>query len=656
MNHAREAGLLAHLLESPRPIQYIDVNRKDSSMQYKPMLLLLVVTNGRSGCAAGENRSAAALGGAGYASESEEGIYNRFPQLLVLAQKLDCASAAFYLGDRESSQASARELLHDIADVRAMSPDPAVCDHLDYMDDRARCLLQRIDDDELQGQTRPNMVSLIDSIARTTVVEEEIEIVYNQKTRYWIDYFKGSGHKHFSRWLERTGEFQDVIEPILTDVGLPRDLLYLAVIESGLSMTAKSHMKAIGPWQFMAGTARLFGLRINWWIDERSDIVASTYAAANYLKYLHDLFDSWPLALAAYNAGEHRIAYAIARQRTTDYWRLDLPAQTMWFVPKFMAALAIGRNPEAYGFEKPRKAPLLFDIIEVEQPFELRAIANAADCSLSDIKNLNPHFKKWCTPPDMVVEIKVPRGTGEQCRSRLAATRQHKLQSFVQHRVKKGETVSGIAADYEVSAKEIMKLNEISLARSIRAGNILLIPVKDVQRSSRVASEPSYRNPRVPLNPGFQPLLSGEGGQKQIRCVVRKDDTLVRIAERFHTSLAQLRDWNKLSYESTIHPGDTLWIRMMSSDVPKETRVSRVTGMAGTPDTDPPAAPAAGIDALPEANGARCVTHTVKKGETLTSIGRIYKVDISAILAWNKKTNRNRLYPGEKLKIWIGTD
>ncbi|MDD4856898.1 MAG: LysM peptidoglycan-binding domain-containing protein [Candidatus Krumholzibacteria bacterium] len=622
-------------------------------MQYKPVLLLLVISIALSGCTAGENRSVAALGGAGCVSESEEDIYVRFPQLLVLAQKLDCASAAFYLGDRESSQASARELLQDIADVRAMSPDPAACDHLDYMDDRARCLLQRIDDDELQGQTRPNMVALIDSIARNTVVDEEIEIVYNQKTRYWIDYFKGSGRKHFSRWLERTGELEDVIEPILTDVGLPRDLMYLAVIESGLSMTAKSHMKAFGPWQFMSGTARLFGLRINWWIDERSDIVASTYAAANYLKYLHDLFDSWPLALAAYNAGEHRVAYAITRQRTTDYWRLDLPAQTMWFVPKFMAALAIGRSPETYGFERPSRSPLQFDIIEVEQPFNLGAIADAAGCSLSEIKSLNPHFKKWCTPPDMVVEVKVPRGAGEHCLSQLAEMKQQKLQSFVQHRVKKGETISHIAADYEVSAKEIMKVNEIDLARNIHPGNILLIPVKDTQRSARIASRPSYRSPKPPLDQASQPLLSAADGQSQIRYVVRKNDTLVKIAERFHTSLAQLREWNNLSYESNIHPGDTLWIRMKPADARDEKQASMEHGGSETP-----LAPNASAD--PEspasANDPQCVTHTVKKGETLTSIGRLYKVNVSSILAWNKRTNRNKLYPGEKLKIYIETD
>jgi hypothetical protein len=325
-------------------------------------------------------------------------IYSRSPQLLVLEQKLDRASAYFYFGQFDLAASSANDLVQAVAGLRATAPDAPVCERLEYLEARALSLLQRLSDDEMVRETSPHLATLIDSVALNNVVEEEIEIEYNRKTEHWIDYFQGAGRNHFSRWLARVGSFRDIIEPILVDVGIPRDLLYLAVIESGLNLSAKSYMKAIGPWQFMTGTGKVFGLRINWWLDERKDIVA-----ANYLKYLYDLFGSWPLALAAYNSGEHRVARAITNQRTMDYWQLRLPAQTTWFVPKFMAALAIGRDPEAYGFENLPADPLEFDIIEVERPTELRRIAEAADCSLSEIKELNPHFKKWCTPPDMVV-------------------------------------------------------------------------------------------------------------------------------------------------------------------------------------------------------------------------------------------------------------
>jgi membrane-bound lytic murein transglycosylase D len=581
-------------------------------------------------------------------------IYRRFPQLLALEHKLDRAFQYFYVGQPDLAVSAANDLLQGVEGIRAALPQPSACERLEYLESRALCLLRRISDDELELDTSPHVAQLIDSVALNNVVEEEIEVEYNGKTEHWINYFQGAGRKHFSRWLTRVGSFRDIIEPILVDVGIPRDLLYLAVIESGLNLSAKSYMKAIGPWQFMTGTGKLFGLRINWWLDERKDIVAATYAAANYLKYLHDLFGSWPLALAAYNSGEHRVARAITNQRTTDYWQLRLPAQTTWFVPKFMAALAIGRNPEAYGFEKPPADPLEFDIIEIERPTDLRKIAEAADCSLSEIKDLNPHFKKWCTPPDMVVEVKVPRGAGPLCGERLAAMKRDKLESFVQHKVKKGETLSGIAAQHDMTVKEIRNFNEIGSAQTIHPGNILLIPVKDTVRPARVANRPSYRNPELPHDSVSLPLLSVADGEKQIRYIVKKDDTIVKIAKRFHASLVQIREWNDLGYDSVLRPGDTLRIRMVPSPGFEGAGSASFAGRPVEGDGSPP-----GIGTAPDREetsakaGARQITHVVRKGETLSSIGRLYKVAISDILEWNRRTNRNKLYPGEKITIWV---
>jgi membrane-bound lytic murein transglycosylase D len=596
-----------------------------------------------------------ALGASGGTAERPDDIYRRAPELLALEQKLDRASTYYFFGQEDIAVSAANDLVQAVAGLRSTSTDGGVCERLDDLENRALCLLRRISDDEIERETSPHIATLIDSVALNNVVEEEIEIEYNGKTEHWIDYFQGSGRKYFSRWLARVGSFRDVIEPILVDVGIPRDLLYLAVIESGLNLSAKSYMKAIGPWQFMTGTGKLFGLRINWWLDERKDIVAATYAAANYLKYLYDLFGSWPLALAAYNSGEHRVARAITTQRTTDYWQLRLPAQTTWFVPKFMAALAIGRDPEAYGFEKPPSEPLEFDIIEIERPTELRKIAEAADCSLSEIKDLNPHFKKWCTPPDMVVEVKVPKGAGEACSDRLAAMKKDKLQSFVQHKVKRGETLSGIAAQHEVTVKDIRSFNEIAASQSIHTGNILLIPVKDTVRSARVASRPSYRNPDLPREDISLPLLSAIDGGRQIRYIVKKDDSIVKIAERFHASLAQIREWNGLTYDSVLRPGDTIRIRVAQS--PGIERQSSPAGLSASAagKNDPPRAneaPPAGDGSTANA-GERRITHVVRKGETLSAIGRLYKVGVSDILSWNRKTNRNKLYPGEKITIWV---
>jgi len=583
--------------------------------------------------------------------DSDELFYRRHPQVLTLEQKLDRASTLFYFGEFESSAAAARDLLPTINDLRAASHDPELCDHLDYLEFRTHCLLDRMAMDEIERGSEPHMFALVDSLARSTVIEEEIEVEFNAKTQHWISYFRGSGRKHFSRWLDRAGEFKDVIEPILVEVGVPRDILYLAVIESGLNLNARSYMKAVGPWQFMAGTAKLFGLRMNWWLDERKDIVAATYAAANYLRYLHDLFGSWPLALAAYNSGEHRVARAITRQRTTDYWRLDLPAQTEWFVPKFMAALAIGRNPDRYGFEHPATAPLQFDIVEVERPMELSAIARAAGCSLNELKRLNPHFKKWTTPPDMVVEVKVPWGGGDECRERLAEIKGSHVASYIQHKVKKGETLSSIAAHYELTVKELKKFNEMGKSQIIRAGSILLIPVKDTVRSARVASRPSYRNPAYAPTKVSLPVLSASEGGKKTRYVVRKDDTLVRIAERFHTGLSRIREWNNLTHSSIIRPGDTLTIYLTPDRGRKETADALIDDFAGGGSNSTPAAPGESED--PPSSGPKRITHVVAKGETLSGISRRYGASIAEILSWNPGINRNRLYPGNKITVYV---
>ncbi|MCX5752497.1 MAG: LysM peptidoglycan-binding domain-containing protein, partial [Candidatus Krumholzibacteria bacterium] len=319
-----------------------------------------------------------------------------------------------------------------------------------------------------------------------------------------------------------------------------------------------------------------------------------------------------------------------------------------------MAALAIGRNPEAYGFEKPPADPLEFDIIEIERPTDLRKIAEAADCPLSEIRDLNPHFKKWCTPPDMVVEVKVPRGAGARCSERLAAMKRDRLESFVQHKVKKGETLSGIATQHEVTVKDIRNFNEITASQTIHAGNILLIPVKDTVRPARVASRPSYRNPELPRDAVSLPLLSVADGGKQIRYIVKKDDTLVRIAERFHASLAQIREWNDLAYDSVLRPGDALRIRMSPSSGVKRAASSSFSGRPAERDISPPGIKAPSNEGDSSANGGpRRITHVVRKGETLSSIGRLYKVALSDILEWNRRTNRNKLYPGERITIWV---
>ena len=215
----------------------------------------------------------------------------------------------------------------------------------------------------------------------------------------WLDYFTGRGRPTFERWLVRSGRYMDSMKKILEKEGVPTDLVHLVFVESGFNPHARSVASAVGPWQFIRGTANLFGLKVNSWVDERKDPEASTVAAARYLKHLHGLFNSWPLALASYNAGEGAVGRAIKRQGTRDFWALRLPEETRNYVPKFMAVLAISRDPSRYGFDQVAvDQPLDYDEVTIPGPVDLKALAEACATDVTQIRELNPQLLRGAAP------------------------------------------------------------------------------------------------------------------------------------------------------------------------------------------------------------------------------------------------------------------
>ncbi len=562
------------------------------------------------------------------ASASEEEVYLLYPQLMLLNKKLDEAEAYYSLGDLDYSHSLSEALIGDINDFMSTDPDPFVCDHLENLEHRAVLLNTQIEKEETENEWRDHMTSVINSIGQNHVVEEEIEVVINWRTEHWLRYFQGKGRRHFTRWLERVEMYRDIIEPILIEQELPRDLMYLSVIESGLNLNARSCVNATGPWQFMAGTGRLFGLRINWWVDERKDIIASTYAAANYLKYLYSLFGKWDLALAGYNAGEYRVAGAISRQKTEDYWQLRLPSQTKWFVPKYMAALIIGRDPAAHGFKIRDVKPITFDIVRIDRSTDLKHVSKGANCTVTRLKKLNPALKRWATPPGMEIEIKVPAGKGDAVLAVLADIPPEERVSWHRHKVRRGETLSRIASRYEISQSELKRINSIRNAHKIRTGTILLIPVKDSGQVASATSKPKYKDsPNLPSKINVKKYTPPRGHTK-IVYTVRDGDTVSEIAERHHVGLSKVRRWNNLRYSSTIHPGQSIVIYLPAG---ANTRIANSKPV----------------------EGKMKVYHTVRKGETLSSISRLYKARVSDLLAWNSSVKKDLVYPGDKLMIWI---
>lgn len=596
--------------------------------------LALVVAISLTGCfPAGKSGKSAAQDDIEPSSNEEE-VYLLYPQLMLLSRKLDEAEAYYKLGNLDYSLSLSEDLIIDLEEFRSTDPDPFVCDHLDMLEQSAIVLNNHIENEELENEWRDLMTAVIDSIGQNHVVEEEIEVVLNWRTEHWLRYFQGKGRRHFTRWLERVEMYRDIIEPILIEQDLPRDLLFLAVIESGLNLHARSSVKATGPWQFMAGTGRMFGLRINWWIDERKDIVAATYAASNYLKYLHGLFGRWDLALAGYNCGEYRVAGAISRQKTEDYWMLRLPSQTKWFVPKFMAALTIGRDPAAFGFKIRKVEPVTFDQVTIDRSTDLKHISRGANCTITRLKNLNPALKRWATPPNMEIDLKVPYGTADDVLAVLASIPPGERVSWHRHKVKKGESLSRISSKYEISQSELKRINNIKNAHKIREGTILLIPVKDSGQVASSTSKPKYReSPKLPSKIKVK-KYSAPKGQTKVVYTVKDGDTLSEIAERYHVGLSKARKWNNLRYNSTIHPGQSIVIYLPSGSG------TQVAGSSDQKDMD----------------GKKKVYHTVRKGETLSAISRQYSTRVSDILAWNSSIKKDLVYPGDKLMIWVESD
>jgi membrane-bound lytic murein transglycosylase D len=456
----------------------------------------------------------------------------------------------------------------------------------------------------------------------------------NERIDFWIRYFTGTGRERFQRALYRMQLHRPVIERILKEQDVHSDIICVALIESGFDLKARSYAKAVGPWQFIAGTARIYGLRVDWWYDERRDIIASTYAATNYLKDLYGLWDDWFLALAAYNCGEYRVARAIGRQKTRNFWELDLPKQTERYVPKFLASLYIVRDPQKYGFTIPDVAPSEFEEVPVRDATDLKLIAGFAGTTAEHIAGLNPAILRWCTPPEMEVSVKVPVGTAEKCATGLASIPPEERVTWRKHQVKSGETLSQIADRYHTNVAALKSLNRIKNAHSIRAGSVLIVPMQGTHAEVAV-SKPNYREQRRTVSKEsleqYTKQFEPPANYTRVSYVVKKNDTLGEIAEAHRTSAKKVREWNNLSYRAFIHPGQELVLFVPDSfDPPKSSPGSKNAG------SEAPAGPA---------------KYTVRKGDTLYSISRRFDVRVNDLLAWNGKSKKTVIYPGDVLVV-----
>ena len=316
------------------------------------------------------------------------------------------------------------------------------------------------------------------------------EVSNHPKVRYFINYFTGRGKPSFEKILSRSGRYMPMIARVMNDEGLPEELAYLALIESAFLTGATSLQGAAGLWQFVPSTARIYGLRIDSWIDERRDPEKSTRAAAAYLKELHSFFGRWYLATAAYNAGQGAIDRAMQKSGAKDFWTLtqkaELSDETRNFVPKFVAAAIIASNPEKYGFTDLRyESPLEYEEVEVHRPLRLGALAEFAESEVSTIRELNPALRGNATPPgNATFTVNVPSGKAELFVTAYAAANERLAGSTqsVTHEVKRGETLTSIARRYGQEVSALMKFNGLTSAR-LQVGQQLRILLQNLSVS-----------------------------------------------------------------------------------------------------------------------------------------------------------------------------
>ncbi len=549
------------------------------------------------------------------------------------------------------------------------------------------------------------------------VVDEELEQIptdINPMVEKWIAYFQGRGRPHMERYLSRSTRYMKLMKKILRDNGLPEDLVYIALIESGFSHKATSRAAAVGYWQFIRGTGKRYGMEISTMVDERRDPILSTQAAAEYFKGLYSVFGSWYLAMASYNVGENRVKKEIMRAMTRDFWVLAqkrrLPKETINYIPKYIAAKLIGNDPAKYGFtEIDYMTPIEFEHITVEKPVNLKIMAEKMDMEYDDLKQLNPKFKGEVAPlkPNGKLELRVPIGAIQSGTIAAAAAAVEKVEYIADagevdvYKVKRGDSLFTIARKYRTTVAWIRDQNDLKKGKKLRVGQRLFVPDLTSKRDAKLVAKKSKSQPAAQPTPQptSQPMsdsavelasLADKSLEKSadknaeknsdekatsslevvtakgVFYIVQPGDTLIDIADDYNSSVEELRKMNKMSKGSILKAGMRLKVPKdegLPAD-PNETKPSEGNETVAGKETD---SNSANEDRAPQQEkapervadsrspqsqpGQNQNAHVVKVGENLTSIAKKYGVTIQALRKVNKLSKRATLKVGAEIKI-----
>ncbi len=538
--------------------------------------------------------------------------------------------------------------------------------------------------DEEMDQVSDSSVKAIDSITHhinTKAYDLPLPTPLEPRILQAMAVFMGPGRGYFTKWLTRKPRYEGIIRQKLDERDMPHDLMYLAMVESGFNPKAWSKASASGMWQFISSTGRRYGLVDDWWYDPRRDPLQATDAALDYLDDLNAEFNDWYLSMASYNCGEGKIRKFRERDPSMSYWKMPLPKETKFYVPKILAAMIIGHDPERYGFkiENP-ESPLAFDTASVGYCISIASLAKAAGVGEDTIISLNPSLRRWCTPPNKsVYRIYLPSGTRATFLKNYALIDKDQLVNWHRHVVLKGETIGSIAAKYHLSVAAIKATNRLKGAK-LRRGQSLLIPLAPGDAGKY--QETDYAE---------KPARGGKFKNGVYR--VRAGDNLFDISRRFGTTVVKLLAFNHLPPGTKIHPGQRLRLGGKGAapevDYDEEThrepdsspnavsdnRIDDPTAKrAGAPGpgkhgvkestqaSAPKVEPAnADVDAEAEdgegdagaASAVKYQIYTVGATETLFSISRKLGVEEAELRRWNG-IHGHRILPGKRLKYLSG--
>ena len=465
--------------------------------------------------------------------------------------------------------------------------------------------------------------------AEIKTTKSDLPLMLNDQVAMFINYFSSTKGRHtLEHGLTRAGRYRDLISQTFQQVGVPQDLIYLAMAESGFQPLAVSRAGARGMWQFMAGRGSMYGLDRNWWVDDRQDPVKSTHAAALHLKDLYNEFGDWYLAMAAYNTGPGNIQHAVERTGYADFWELYkrgvLPQETRNYVPIIVAVTIMAKNPAQYGLQNvvPEK-PIPTDQVTINYPVDLRLVAECLDTSADTLQQLNPSLLRLTTPKDQTFTLNLPAGTKDKYEAAIALIPPDMRTFWRYHRVEYGESLSSIAHRYHTSISVVEAANNLD-SDEVTVGSKLIIPIAPGSAGDSVAYS-----------------------KKATHYKVRKGDTIGSIADDFQVPVDKLRKWNRLQ-GNNVATGRTLLIYKP---------LAGSSGQAVASGGDDPRSKSgkktktsAQAGSKPKTSSQAATYHKVKKGETLSSIALSYNTTVASL----KKNNSNlaaNLRPGEVLLI-----